>query len=177
LPQDSYSWLTVLGGQSGAPYLASVVASEEGLQRVAAKYQTNGYRYKGFREERPATNVELAAWLRWANPDDGWYYWGLPDHKRIQEALVALIDAGWLGPGGEEFEEFCTDVLGSLQTVPEWQTEMAEGQVVVGFTYGSDPQDFLRTATRANPYPVVLRLWSETWRANELCPRLAGPGA
>lgn len=167
----------IIGGQPGAPYLASAVATEEGLQRVAAKYQKRGYRYKGFVEDRPATVEELAAWLRWANPDDGWYYCGLPDHGRVQDALVALIDAGGLGDHGEEFEEFCTDVLASLHNVPEWREEMDRGLVIVGFTYGSDPRDFLRTATRANPYPVVRRLWQEQWKANELQPRLVAAGA
>jgi hypothetical protein len=176
-PDETPYGYGLLGGQPGEPYLASVVATEEGLQRVAAKYQKLGYRYRLFTEERPATVAELAAWLRWANPDDGWHYWGLPDHKRVQAALAALTDAGGLGPDGEEFEEFCTDVLGSLPTVPEWREQMAGGQVIVGFTYGSDPRDFLRTATRANPYPVVRRLWREQWKASELRPRLVVPRA
>jgi hypothetical protein len=175
-PDETPYGYGLLGGQPGAPYLASVVATEEGLRRVAAKYVERGYRYKGFMEERPATARELAALLRWANPADGWYEWGLPDHKRIQQALVALIDSGGLGERGDEFEEFCMDVLGSLQTVPEWRAEMARGPVIVGFTYGSDRRDFLRTATRANPYSLVQRLWREEWKASELRPRLMAPG-
>ncbi|OWK45405.1 DUF4303 domain-containing protein [Fimbriiglobus ruber] len=174
-PKETVYGYGLLGEPGGEPYLASVVATEEGLQRVAAKYQKLGYRYKGFVEERAATAGELATWLRWANPDDGWYFWGLPDHKRVRAALTALVDAG--GLGGEEFEEFCTDVLASLQTVPEWREEMTRGLVVLGFTYGSDPRDFLRTATRANPYPVVRRLWREQWKASELRPRLVPSGA
>jgi hypothetical protein len=174
-PDETPYGYALIGGQPGSPYLGSAIATEEGLRRVAAKYVAAGYRYKGFREEKPATAGELAGWLRWANPDDGWYYWGLPDHKTVQRALVALIDAGGLGEDGDEFEEFCTEVLGSLQTVPEWREAMGRGLVVVGFTYGSDPRDFLRTATRVNPYPIVRRLWREQWAADELAPRLKAP--
>ncbi len=44
--------------------------------------------------------------------------------------------------------------------------------IVVGFTHGSDPRDFLRTATRANTYPVVRRLWAEWWQKDEVEPRI-----
>jgi hypothetical protein len=164
----------LLGG-TGADYLGTAIATEEGLRRVAAKYAKLGYRYVLLTSERPATGAELAAWLRWANPDDGWYMGGLPEHKRVQEELCALVEAGDLGEDGGDFEEFCTDVLASLQDMPAWQEELARGEVIVGFTYGSDPRDFLRTATRANPYPIMRRLWAETWKADELQSRIKSP--
>jgi hypothetical protein len=171
----------LLGGQSGEPYLGTAIATEEGNRRVGARYQKLGYRHvllensPRLKEERSATVEELATWLRWANPDDGWHYGGLPDHKRIQEELCALIEAGGLGEKGEDFEEFCTEVLASLHGMPAWQEEMARGLVIVGFTYGEDPDDFLRTATRANPWSVVNRLWAERWRARELGGRIRSP--
>ena len=33
--------------------------------------------------------------------------------------------------------------------------------LILGFTYGEDPRDFLRSATRANSYPFVMQLWHE----------------
>ena len=72
-------------------------------------------------------------------------------------------------------EEFCTDVLASLQAFAEWQAEPSAAQLIIGFTWGEDPRDFLRTATRANPYPKVLELWSEQWQAGELARRITSP--
>jgi hypothetical protein len=172
-PEETPYAYALLGGQS--PSLGSVVATEEGLQRVAAKYVKLGWRYGNVVEPTPLTAELLAAWLRWANPDDGWYFWGLPDHEQVQAALAALIGAGGLGRGGAELEEFSTGVLASLQDMPEWREEMARGTVIVGFTHGEDPRDFLRTATRANPYPVVRRLWAETWKAEEVGRRIRSP--
>jgi hypothetical protein len=171
--QTPYAY-ALLGG-TAADYLGCAIATEEGLRRVAARYAGRGYRYVLLGSERPATCEELAAWLRWANPDDGWHIGGLPQHKRVQQELGALVKAHGLGEDGADFEEFCTDVLASLQDMPAWQEEMARGRVIVGFTYGSDPRDFLRTATRANPYPVVRRLWTETWKAGELRSRIKAP--
>jgi hypothetical protein len=164
----------LLGGLA-APAVGSVVATEEGLQRVAAQYRQRGYRYRLFGEVRRAAVGELAVWLRWANPDDGWYFRGLPGWDRVQAGLVELVEQGGLGERGEEFEEFCTDVLASLRDAPSWQDEMARGPVIVGLTYGEDPRDFLRTATRANPYPLVKQLWAETWNAEELRSRIIPP--
>jgi hypothetical protein len=178
-PTETPYAYALLGGQV-ANYLGMVIATEEGLQRVAAKYAKLGYRYNLFDEgifdeDRPATIEELTVWLRWANPDDGWHLGELPNSKRVQKALDLFGKAGRFGQDGEDFEEFCTNVLASLQDMPAWRAEMARAQVVVGFTYGSDPRDFLRTATRANPYPVVRCLWRQTWEADELQPRIQAP--
>ena len=162
-------------GQTSGDYLGCAFATEEGLRQVAARYAKLGYRYVLFKSERLASTEELATWLRWANPDDGWYFDELPEHDRVQTELHALVEAGELGDGGADLEEFCTDVLASLQNVPAWQEEMARAQVVVGFTYGQDPRDFLRTATRANPYSVVKRLWSEMWAVEEIGSRIKSP--
>jgi hypothetical protein len=37
------------------------------------------------------------------------------------------------------------------------------------------PRDFLRTATRANRYPLVQKLWGEHFRGEELSRRIPGP--
>jgi hypothetical protein len=79
-----------------------------------------------------------------------------PEHFNVLPALAQLVEARAFGEGAEEFEQFCTDVLASLQKETAWQPW--SGCVVVGFTYGEDPRDFHRTATRANPYPLVRRL-------------------
>jgi hypothetical protein len=173
-PSETPYAFALLGG-TGVIAVGYAIATEEGLRRAADRYVQRGYRYVLFHSERPATREELATWLRWANPDDGWHIGDLPDYPGIQDELDALVRAGGLGERGRDFEEFCTDVLASLRDLPVWQEQTARGQVIVGFTYGEDPRDFLRTATRANPYPVVRRLWAETWRADELRSRIRPP--
>jgi hypothetical protein len=174
-PHETVYAYGLLGAPSGQPWLVSVIATEEMLQRTAIRYVEHRYRYRGSMEDRPATAEELATWLRWGNPDDGWYHWGLTDNEHVQRTLIAFSETGGLGENAELFEEFCTDVLTLLQTIAEWREGVIRCPVIVGFTYGSDPRDFLRTATRANPYPLVRQLWQEQARANELGRRLLPP--
>jgi hypothetical protein len=162
----------LVGGQC-ADYLGYAVATEAGLQRVAAKYHRRGYRYEAWEWEQFDNREKLATWLRWANPDDGWLYGDFPDRLDVQAALAQLVEKRSLGPGAEDFEEFCTEVLANLLRGP---TEKAWGDgVVVGFTYGEDPRDFLRTATRANPYRLVKKVWAEYWQGEELSRRIPAP--
>lgn len=85
--------------------------------------------------------------------------------------LTNLVEGGAFGEGAEELEEFCTDVLLGLQSDADWLA-VADERVVVGVTFGSDPRDFLRTATRANRYGVVRKLWAEHWRGEELSSKI-----
>jgi hypothetical protein len=164
-----------VGGQ-GSDYLIYALATEEGLRRVAAEYDRLGYRYQGEDWEEFDNREKLALWLRWANPDDGWHFGDFPKRFRVQPQLEELVRSGGLGDNGKDFEEFCTEVLASLQGLPAWREQTAGGPVVVGFTYGEDPRDFLRTATRANPYPLVRRMWEEQRQADELNQRIKPPG-
>lgn len=165
----------LIGGQS-ANYLGYAVATEEGLRRVAAEYDRRGYRYQGWDWEEFDNCAKLTLWLRWANPDDGWHYGDFPERFRVQSQLDESVASGVFGDDAGEFEELCTNVLASLQNLPAWQEQVVGGRVVVGFTYGEDPRDFLRTATRANPYPMVRQLWTEYRQADELASRIKSPG-
>lgn len=164
----------IIGGLH-ANYLGYAVATEEGLRHIAADYDALGYRYQAPEWDEFDNCEELAAWLRWANPDDGWHYGDFSARFHIQPKLHQLVETGGLGKDGDDFEEFCTEVLLSLQNVPLWREQVVNQGIVVGFTYGEDPRDFLRTATRANPYPVVRRLWAETWHADSLSSRIEAP--
>lgn len=162
----------LIGGQAGN-YVGYAVATEEGLRRIAAEYEMRGYHYQGSEWETFDNREKLSDWLRWANPDDGWMYGDFTKEFQIQDALDQLVEAGQFGENAEGFEEFCTDVLTALQQERKWQPW--SDRVVLGFTYGEEPRDFLRTATRANPYPLVRRLWAEHWRAEELSSRIPAP--
>jgi hypothetical protein len=165
---DTAYAFALIGGQC-ANYLGFAIATEQGLLAVAAKYESAGYRYRA-EDWQQVDNIEkLAAWLRWANPDDGWFYSDFPEHFLVQAKLDQLSAHGLLGD--DDLEELCTEILASLQNSSAWR-EATNGSVIVGFTYGEDPRDFLRTATRCNPYPLVMQIWTESHIADELALRI-----
>jgi len=173
-PADSLYGFAIVEGQGGN-YLGYAVATEEGLRRIAAQYDARGYRYQGWEWEQVDNQEKLAVWLRWANPDDGWHYGDFPKHYRIAEHLQRLVADDVFGEHAEQLEEFCTDVLASLQTDSAWQSLQQHKPLIAGVTEGEDPRDFLRTATRCNPYSVVRQLWFEQWQADECGSRIKAP--
>lgn len=171
VPDESPYALAVIMGQCGN-YLGYAIATEEGLRRIASQYCAKGYCYNG-REIEEFNNLErLSTWLRWANPDDGWHYGDFSESIGLAPMLANFVTNGEFGEDAEELEEFCTEVLFGLQSDANWQN-VSGGNVVVGVTFGSDPMDFLRTATRANKYGVTSRLWAEYRRGEELSSRIS----
>jgi hypothetical protein len=173
-PDESPYAFAIIMGQSG-DYLGYAVATEEGLHRVAEKYALAGYRYRGPEWDDSNDRDRLAEWLRWANPDDGWCYGDFADNYGISGGLAHLVQSGAFGEDAEGLEEFCTEVLTALRSDPIWLEIAAGVRIVVGVTSGEDPRNFLRTATRANDYHVVLQLWAEFGRGEELSSRIAPP--
>jgi hypothetical protein len=171
--ETPYAFAIIMGQCSD--YLGYAVATEEGLHRLAQKYAVAGYRYRGPEWEDSDDRDRLAEWLRWANPDDGWCYGDFADDFGISGGLAHLVGSGAFGEDAEELEEFCTEVLSALRSDPIWLEIAAGVRIVVGVTSGEDPRDFLRTATRANDYRVVLQLWAEFARGDALDSRIAAP--
>jgi hypothetical protein len=167
--------LAIILGQVGN-YLGYAVATEEGLRKVASNYDAKGYGYRGWEWEKFNNLERLATWLRWANPDDGWQYGDFPDRFDVARLLAALVDAEAFGKDAEELEEFCTDVLAALQSDAEWLSAVGADRIFVGVTSGEDPREFLRTATRANPFALVRELWWEYQRGEELSRKILPPG-
>jgi hypothetical protein len=175
-PQEAPYGFAIIEGQRG-DYLGYAVATEEGLRRVAARYESSGWRYQPPWDWENFDNCEkLAIHFRWANPDDGWYYGDFPERFNVQQHLKSLVEADAFGENAENLEEFCTDVLASLQADGCWRSLQATCPVVVGVTSGEDPRDFIRTATRCNPYRLVRRLWEEQWEADDLLRHIYWPG-
>lgn len=159
--------LSIILGQCGN-YLGYAIATEEGLRKVAVRYASRGYRYQGHHGEQFDNLEQIAAWLRWANPDDGWHHLEFPEHVGIAPMLADLVTTGALGEDAADLEEFCTEVLAELQFDSHWLAATASECVVLGVTSGNDPRDFLLTATRANRFSVVRQLWAEYWRGEDL---------
>lgn len=173
-PDETPYAFAIVMGQCG-DYLSYAIATEERLHRVAEKYAATGYRYGGPECDDSSNRDRLAQWLRWANPDDGWYYGDFGDDPGIADGLAGLVRSGTFGEDAEGLEEFCTEVLTALQSDPTWLEAVAGMRVIVGVTSGEDPRDFLRTATRANDYQAVLQLWAEFGRGEELSSQIASP--
>jgi hypothetical protein len=173
-PGETPYAFALIQGQVGN-YLGFAIATEEGLRRVAAKYDALGYRYQGFPWEVRNNVDELVTWLRWANPDDEWRYGDFSPTFQITESLASLVGDGAFGENAAELEEFCSEVLASLQKDVTWDGLQISRPIVVGVTDGVDPRDFLRTATRCNRYPLVCRLWTEYAAAEELSSRISSP--
>jgi len=165
----------LIGGQS-RNFVSFAIATEEGLRETAAEYVARGYRYDAHEWERADHAERLTVWLRWANPDDGWRYGDFADSAALCDSVRRLFEGGELTDDDGVFEAFCTDeVLSPLARDPRWTSDRPDRPMIVGFTYGGDPDDFLRSATRANPYPRVIELWGERWRAEELEARIKKP--
>jgi hypothetical protein len=176
LPDESPYAFAIILDQCGN-YLGYAVATEEGLRRVAAKYAAMGYCYQGPEWAEVDNQERFAAWLRWANPDDGWRYGDFPNTLGSADELTCLVNGGAFGVAAEELEEFCTEVLAGLKSDPAWLAVVSRARVVVGVTSGENPRDFLRTATRANEYRAVEQLWGEHWWGEELSARIHLPGS
>ncbi|WP_435011795.1 DUF4303 domain-containing protein (plasmid) [Tundrisphaera lichenicola] len=173
-PDETPYALAIIAGPCGA-YLGYAVATEEKLHRVADEYYAAGYRCRGKAREKSDNLEQLATWLRWANPDDSWYFGDFADDLGIGDGLAHLVRGGEFGEDAEDLEPFCVEVLSALQEDPKWSATAAGLRVIVGVTSGEEPRDFLRTATRANEYDVVLKLWTEFGRGEELSSWISSP--
>jgi Domain of unknown function (DUF4303) len=173
-PGETPYAFALIGGAVG-DYLLYAVATEQGLLRTASKYDALGYRYQGHDKEKLENLEKLAVWLRWANPDDGWLFGDFPEEFEILPSLGRLLASGEIGEDPREFEEFCTEVLASLHGILGLKVgddSLVKGQLTLGFTYGEDPRDFLRSATRANPNFLVQRILEESRQADVIAPMI-----
>lgn len=167
LPGETPYALAVILGQSGKR-LGIAIATEEGLIRVTEQYAARGYRYRGPQWQEYDNLERLYSWLRWANPDDGWYSGGFGSSHELSDSLSVLLRAGEFATVPEDIEELSMEVLICLRADQAWAEITNGASVILGVTSGEDPRDFLRTATLANDYAAVRRLWSEFWLGEEL---------
>lgn len=157
--ETPYAFAVIVG--QGGNYLGCAIATEERLRRMCEEYERLGYRYRKRKGENADGVEKFTAWLRWANPDDGWHYADFLEEFQVERQLQALVEAEAFGEDAEELEEFCTQVFAAVQTDPDWQALAGSGDIVLGVTAGEDPDDFFRTATRCNPARVVRQLRRE----------------
>lgn len=170
-PTERPYGLAIITGQS-CNYLGFAVATEEGLARAAKEYAECGYCYDAHEWEDYDLEEKLRIWLRWANPDDGWYYEDFNDPDALQPFLNRFRDHD---DCNELLESRCIDAFRVLVCGREWRELTSCSGTIIGLTEGEDPDDFLRTSTMINEYAVVKQLWMEYWQAREIDGRIQRP--
>ena len=121
--EEPYAFTLIQGQQCN--YLGYAVATEETLTATVAQYIAKGYRYHGNRKLADADAIR--AWLRWANPDDGWHYRDFRDSDTIHRFLAMH------NHDDESLRNACIDQLKGVAGLQE---------KTLGVTYGQDPADF-----------------------------------
>jgi Domain of unknown function (DUF4303) len=148
--QYSFSFVAPPEGTS----VCCTFATEEGLTNIATEYVNN---VPGISKDNSIETQRIS--LRWLNPDEGWYYYYFGD----------IFDGLWLQPfitgGLEEFDEstedICVDTLKELDKMGLFGKGDDRNLIVIGFTYGYDPDDFLNFAKEVNPPIIYDRLCVE----------------
>ncbi|NEO86271.1 MAG: DUF4303 domain-containing protein [Spirulina sp. SIO3F2] len=163
--------LAISTGQT-CNYLGFAVATEEKLVQTARDYAAElSYRYEAHKWENDNLQEKLQIWLRWSNPDDGWYYKDFDNSDKLQQFLKRLSKQENCD---EQLECLCIESLRLLVRETVWQELTLPFSTTIGITPGENPDDFLRTATMINDYSTTMRLWSEYHQIRELDARLGG---
>ena len=170
-PTETPYGLAIIPGQL-CNYLMFAIATEERLLETAGSYEASGYKYNGTIEGK--TNLEiLTAWLRWANPDDGWKFGEFPAESGIADNLNAVVEEEEFADDLDEFVAYCNEVLATLWDDPDWKSLQNKGEIVVGVTWGEDPNDYVWSAEECNPKHLVDKLQEEFNQCEKLSDDIA----
>lgn len=158
-PNDKCYGVAIIPGQVGN-YLLVAFATEKGLENVAKKYYDPNK--QTWEEKRLYGNIEnLKIWLKWANPDDGWFDISLTDkYNELNSHLQKFVDESNENHIDEIIEKICIETLK--------EKEFSKMDMIFGVTYGEDSRDFLRTATMINSYEKNNSLWRDFFHSEEL---------
>jgi len=127
--EEPYAFTLIQGQQCS--YLGYAVATAAALSTTVCRYISKGYRYHGTRDLSDAEAIR--AWLRWANPDDGWHYRDFNDSDTIQQFLDTC------NYDDDSLRNACIEQL---------QAVAAQQEMTLGITYGTDPADFCHSVIR-----------------------------
>ncbi|MBO6514817.1 MAG: DUF4303 domain-containing protein [Phycisphaerales bacterium] len=142
-PTETIYAVALVQSASGR-WVHCAIATEERLETCA-----QGYNAK--------SSLEMVkTWLRWANPDDGWFQQTFDHFGQSNHLLGAAIDCEKLEAYGDDVIELNCRVLGRLR-----DEDALKDSVVVGLTHGDDPEAFVFYASQLNPKPLVERLKHE----------------
>jgi hypothetical protein len=133
-------------------HIACAIATEEGLARLCGEYLARGWHST---EGDSADTVRT--WMRWANPDDGWH--SLRFSSALRSRWTAAFYDGPFALFDGSCERICTVALIQLRRAGAFAS--FRPPAIASFTYGSDPNDYVRFARRANPAEAVATLTLE----------------
>lgn len=145
---------------SQSVWATAAAATEEGLQRVAARYSA---KHKAT-ELAAATKWNRVA-LRWAGPEDGWYT-GQPEKlfERSARLFTEAEQHGWIEAFDGQLETLCLQTLRELDATGLFGKGADRDSVVLGLCGeggdSSDEQEF-EWAAAVNPPAVAERFRQE----------------
>ncbi|MBB3210761.1 uncharacterized protein (DUF2237 family) [Rhodopirellula rubra] len=141
---DETVYAVALVPSSVGYHVHCAIATEERLASCAESYKNN------------LDSATKQTWLRWANPDDGWFQ---DTHKHFEAASALLSDAI---RGGElsEFDERIVEMLCEALSIVV-ASDAAMTDAVFSVTHGVEPQEFLYWASKINVDQKLERLQSE----------------
>lgn len=148
-------------------YVFCAIATEQTLDHVAQQYAAAGY--MAISED---TYTLLRQELRWSNPDDGWYRYSFPEDGAFLNELAQAFASRHIELFDGTMEAVCIAVLKQLDLQGVFGVNKAREAIVISFTYGEDPSDFVRFAEELNPPSVIKRLKIEIAKGNAASPKI-----
>jgi hypothetical protein len=139
----------------------AVAGTEEGLSRVAQKYEEK----HGYRAQNGDTHTFLRKMLRWGSPEDGWYArYDAPFFNRANKLLTRAREAGLIKMFDGTLNELCLKALRELTRAGVFGKPKFKKRPIIGICYvGGDnsEKEFLGWAERVNSPSTLARLRAE----------------
>lgn len=154
-PTDNMYAFALVAPAEGTSISCSI-ATEQTLSDIAQWYALQGYEAKS-----GDTLTILRQLLRWANPDDGWYFYSFQEDEPILTELNKAFDSKIIKMFDGTTEVICIEALRQLDRDGAFGIGEIRQQITLGFTYGEDPEDFVKFAAQLNSPDTVWRTQRE----------------
>ena len=168
-PYDQMYAFALMATAEGT-WIGVAIATEQTLETVAQSYLQ-----KGYQATTGNTLALLHLGLRWANPDDGWYYYDLPEPSSFLEQLQAAFDAHAIEYFDGSTVNICLAALQQLDGNHTFGTGIVRENITLSFTYGEDPRDFVTFAEQLNPTAQIKRVRQEQEAGDTAWDQLQSP--
>ena len=166
-PSDTMYAFALVASAEGT-HICCAIATEQTLDAVAQKYAKSGYQAKS-----GDTIALLRQELRWANPDDGWYYYMFDNNAPILNELAKAFDSNAIEMFDGTTEATCIQALQQLDQDGAFGIGDTRERITVGFTDGEDPEVFVQTAAQLNPTTTFERTRKELTESYSVAEQLS----
>ena len=167
-PSDTMYAFALVAPAEGT-HICCAIATEQTLDAVTQQYAKSGY----YQAKSGGTIALLRQELRWANPDDGWYYYMFDNDAPILNELAKAFDSNAIEMFDGATEATCIQALRQLDQDGAFGTKDTRGRVTIGFTDGEDPEVFVQTATQLNPIATFERTRKELTESYSVAEQLS----